>query len=64
MAGTEKAGICKTPIRIKFKKINDITLDCGFENATHFSHVFKEKYGMPPLHYRKNKLATESPDLN
>ncbi|CAN5220386.1 AraC family transcriptional regulator [soil metagenome] len=39
------------------KNINDITLDCGFENATHFCRVFKEKFGMPPLHYRKNKLV-------
>ncbi|MEB2776776.1 AraC family transcriptional regulator [Algoriphagus sp. D3-2-R+10] len=37
------------------KNINEITDECGFESATHFSRVFKERYGMPPLQYRKNK---------
>lgn len=39
------------------KNINEITDECGFESTTHFSRVFKEKYGMSPLQYRKNKFA-------
>jgi AraC-like DNA-binding protein len=35
------------------KNINEIAGDSGFENTTHFIRVFKEKFGMPPLQYRK-----------
>ena len=36
------------------KPINEIIYDCGFENVSHFSRVFKEKYGQSPLQYRSN----------
>lgn len=35
------------------KNIKEITYDSGFENTTHFSRVFKESYGLSPIHYRK-----------
>jgi AraC family transcriptional regulator, exoenzyme S synthesis regulatory protein ExsA len=35
------------------KNVSEIACDCGFENATHFSRVFKEKYKSSPLQYRK-----------
>lgn len=35
------------------KNMNEIAYDSGFENATHFNRIFKEKYGLPPLQYRK-----------
>jgi len=35
------------------KNINEIAEDSGFENVSHFSRVFKEKFGMPPLQYRR-----------
>ncbi len=35
------------------KTIGEIIYDCGFENVSHFSRVFKEKYGVSPLHYRQ-----------
>ncbi len=35
--------------------INEITDDCGFKSATHFSRVFKNKFGLPPLLYRKER---------
>lgn len=37
--------------------INEIAYDSGFENVTHFSRVFKEKYGVAPLPYRKQSNA-------
>jgi transcriptional regulator GlxA family with amidase domain len=40
------------------KNINEITDECGFENATHFSRVFKEKFGLSPLLYRKQKTPS------
>jgi AraC-like DNA-binding protein len=34
--------------------IGEITYECGFENQTHFSRIFKEKMGRSPLQYRIN----------
>ncbi|GAB4030074.1 helix-turn-helix domain-containing protein [Spirosoma gilvum] len=39
------------------KSIADIVFESGFENAAHFSRVFKEKFGASPLNYRKQKQA-------
>lgn len=36
------------------KNISEIAFDCGFENLSHFSRVYKEKYGQSPLQYRNN----------
>ena len=33
--------------------INEITLEIGFENTSHFIKAFKETYNYPPLHYKK-----------
>lgn len=35
------------------KTIGEIIYDCGFENISHFSRVFKENYGLSPLQYRQ-----------
>ncbi|HMH20863.1 MAG TPA: AraC family transcriptional regulator [Puia sp.] len=35
------------------KSVSDISYESGFESATHFSRVFKEKFGTPPLQYRR-----------
>jgi len=42
--------------------IGDITYECGFENQTHFSRVFKEKTGMSPLQFRMNLKPTSLVD--
>ena len=34
--------------------IGEITFECGFENQTHFSRVFKEKMGVSPSQFRKS----------
>ncbi|PVD50669.1 AraC family transcriptional regulator [Terrimonas sp.] len=39
------------------KNINEIADDSGFENVSHFSRVFKEKFGTPPLQYRREQVA-------
>ncbi|WP_460913500.1 helix-turn-helix domain-containing protein [Spirosoma areae] len=40
--------------------MGDIVFDSGFENGSHFSRVFKKKFGISPLHYRKqNQLQSE-----
>lgn len=35
------------------KSVNEIAFESGFENNSHFSRVFKEKYGKSPLLFRK-----------
>jgi len=40
------------------KNVNEIAYDSGFENISHFSRVFKEKFGMAPLQYRKQNSVT------
>lgn len=37
--------------------VADVCYECGFENQTHFSRVFKENIGVSPLHFRA-KLQT------
>jgi AraC-like DNA-binding protein len=39
------------------KSVNEIAFESGFENNSHFSRVFKEKYGKSPLHFRKEIAA-------
>lgn len=34
--------------------ISEITFECGFENQTHFSRVFKERFGVSPSQFRIN----------
>ena len=38
--------------------IGEITYECGFENQTHFSRIFKEKMGASPLQFRMNLRNT------
>jgi AraC-like DNA-binding protein len=39
------------------KNISEIAYDSGFENISHFSRIFKEKYSLSPLQYRKNNTS-------
>jgi AraC-like DNA-binding protein len=34
--------------------VGEVCYECGFENQTHFSRVFKEKMGASPLKFRRN----------
>jgi AraC-like DNA-binding protein len=40
------------------KPIADISFESGFENSTHFSHLFKKRFGSSPLSYRKKHLSS------
>jgi AraC-like DNA-binding protein len=39
--------------------INQISLECGFEDTSHFIRVFKQKYLLTPLQFRQkhSKMA-------
>nr|WP_239094044.1 AraC family transcriptional regulator [Bacillus sp. B15-48] len=41
------------------KPLRDISFDCGFESASHFSRYFKSKVGMSPKDYRKLQITEE-----
>ena len=40
------------------KNVNEIAYESGFENSTHFNRIFKQKFGLPPLQYRKQKTLS------
>lgn len=39
------------------KNVNEVAGDCGFENTSHFSRAFKEKFGKSPSHYRSRDIS-------
>jgi AraC-like DNA-binding protein len=41
--------------------ITEITMECGFENQTHFSRVFRKKYGATPSQWRFHAKTPRSP---
>jgi len=41
------------------KPVTDISFESGFENSTHFSHLFKKRFGLSPLKYRKENEASQ-----
>lgn len=43
------------------EKINTVALDCGFENLSHFYHLFKEKFGTSPARYRRETRKSAIP---
>jgi AraC-like DNA-binding protein len=40
--------------------VTEVALHCGFEDLSHFSKAFKEKYGHSPSSYRKDQLPSSS----
>ena len=41
------------------KPVTDISFESGFEDSTHFSHLFKKRFGLSPLKYRKENEASQ-----
>jgi len=37
------------------KTISEVAFNSGFENLSHFSRIFKQRYGMAPLQYQTDK---------
>jgi AraC-like DNA-binding protein len=46
------------------KSIGDICFECGFENSTHFSRVFKKRFGLAPIQYRKQAMMELGAPVN
>ena len=40
------------------RTITEIAFSWGFNNATHFARVFREKYGLSPRDYRAGQLSS------
>jgi len=50
---TEKRlGHAKALLERGGQSVGEVAFNSGFENLSHFSRIFKEKYGMPPLQYQ------------
>lgn len=41
------------------KTVNDISLESGFENSTHFSKAFKKRFGLSPMQYRQQAMIAQ-----
>jgi AraC-like DNA-binding protein len=39
------------------KSINEITFDSGFENPSHFSRIFKKRFGVAPSQFKEVKVS-------
>lgn len=44
------------------KSVSEVAFNSGFENLSHFSRIFKQKYGMSPLHFQKLKVSEPHAD--
>ena len=49
----KKLGLALQHVLTTYVSINQISLECGFEDTSHFIRVFKEKYHLTPLQYRQ-----------
>jgi AraC family cel operon transcriptional repressor len=54
----------KSLLQLTDLPITDIALDAGFENISHFNHLFRRFYGSAPTTFRGRRRRTGSVDLN
>lgn len=54
----KRLGYAQLLLNTTQKSINEISFESGFKNNAHFIRTFKEKYGMPPFHYRKEQMSS------
>ncbi len=47
----------RTLLNTTKQSISEIAFNSGFESIPHFSRIFKEKYGLSPLQFRKNQTT-------
>ncbi len=40
------------------QSVSEVAFDSGFENVSHFSRIFKTKFGLSPLQFRKKQLTS------
>lgn len=48
-------------LRMTSQKINDISLDCGFDNLSHFYGIFRRRFGLTPGKFRKQQFQMVQP---
>ena len=41
------------------KTINDISVESGFENSTHYSKAFKKRFGLSPMQFRQQAILPQ-----
>jgi AraC-like DNA-binding protein len=42
------------------KPLTDVSFESGFGNSTHFSHLFKKRFGLSPLKYRRENNVSRA----
>ena len=40
-----------------YKTVSETAFEAGFESASHFSRVFRQRFGFPPVSIRRQKVA-------
>ena len=56
----KKLEYAKQLLDLNQKNVSEIAYASGFENLSHFSRIFKEKYGLSPLQHRLKANPTIS----
>ena len=51
-----KLNAAATMLKNTNRLILDISNDIGITSLSHFNHIFKEKYGVSPNRYRKERV--------
>ncbi len=51
---TQRLKKAKTVLQTTKKTISQVAFDCGFNNSSHFSRVFKETFNISPSDYQKS----------
>lgn len=55
-----RLGKAKIMLKYSDHSVGLIASSCGFENQSYFSTIFKRRYGVTPLGYRKNSHSLPS----
>lgn len=55
-----RLGKAKSMLKYSDHSVGLIASSCGFENQSYFSTIFKRRYGVTPLGYRKNSHSLPS----
>jgi AraC family transcriptional activator of tynA and feaB len=50
---------CRRELKVvgSHKNVTEVAIDWGFNDPAYFSRVFKKRYGLSPLQYRRNKTS-------
>lgn len=53
MAYPKRLELAKSFLEAGERNISEVAFNSGFENLSHFSRIFKEKYGVSPQKFKR-----------